>query len=142
MKKILFAICLMSFIIGPSLAFADTATGGQTPEIPSVKLPNAFGEGTTIGSLFEKFTSLLTVAVSALASFMIIIGAFQIMTAAGDPGKFAKGKQIITYAVIGFIVFLLANLIVNVISELIGVTARLGPIMKDIRQIANNIFFI
>lgn len=44
---------------------------------------------------------------------MIIIGGFNFMTSAGDPGKVKKGKDTILYGIIGLVVALLAFAIVN-----------------------------
>lgn len=40
---------------------------------------------------------------------LVIIGAFQMITAAGDPEKFKKGQKTILYTVIGFIIVSMAK---------------------------------
>ena len=62
---------------------------------------------------------LLTIA-GPLLVIMILIGGFQILTAAGDPAKFTTGKKTIMYAAIGFIVIVLANSLIAIFSNLIS----------------------
>lgn len=55
-----------------------------------------------------------------LVPLMIIVGAFLIMTAAGDPKKVGTGKNMIIYTLVGFTIVLLAKGILNVIKQLLG----------------------
>jgi len=55
-----------------------------------------------------------------LAVIVIIIGAVFYMTSEGDPGKVAKAKNAILYAIIGLIVSLSAFAIVNFVLSRIG----------------------
>ena len=57
----------------------------------------------------------------ALVTIVIVFGGFYFLTAAGDPEKASKGKKIIAYALIGFIVALLAKLIPAIIKFAMGV---------------------
>ena len=52
---------------------------------------------------------------------MIIYGGFTIITAAGSPEKAGKGKSIITYAMIGVAVAVLARIIPSVVQYIMGV---------------------
>jgi len=52
---------------------------------------------------------------------IIIIGAFYLLTAAGDPKRIGTGKTIITYALIGLVVILFARALIYVIESIIGV---------------------
>lgn len=51
---------------------------------------------------------------------MIIFGGFSIITASGDPEKAAKGRSILTYAIIGLAIALLAKLIPSLVSFIMG----------------------
>ncbi len=55
-----------------------------------------------------------------LAPLIIVYGGFTYITAAGDTTKISKGKQIILYAVMGFILALLAESLVSVIKSLVA----------------------
>ena len=67
-------------------------------------------------SLFGKLSTIINVALALIAfvavAFIIIAGV-QFTTSQGDPGKIAKAKHTIMYAVIGLVVALLAFAIVN-----------------------------
>jgi len=52
---------------------------------------------------------------------LIIIGAFNLLTAAGDQKKITTGKNIITYALIGFAIILLAKGLIAALEEVLGV---------------------
>ena len=58
-----------------------------------------------------------------LVSIMILWGGIQILTAAGNPEKLAQGKRTILYAVIGFVILLLAASVTFVIQSLLNTAA-------------------
>jgi len=77
---------------------------------------------------YETFDELVTAIISfiftiavVVTPLMIIIGAFYLLTAAGDPKRVETGKTIISYALIGLVVILLARAIIYVIKSAIGV---------------------
>ena len=51
---------------------------------------------------------------------MITVGAFYLITAAGDPERVNTGKKIITWTMIGIAVVLLATSVKLVIESLLG----------------------
>lgn len=51
-----------------------------------------------------------------LCVVMVLVGAFQIMTAAGNAEKFSRGKQTLTWAAIGFAVVLVAGGITSLLK--------------------------
>ena len=50
---------------------------------------------------------------------MIFIGAFQMMTGAGNPEKIKQGRQTITYAIIGYALLLLSTGIIAVVRDVL-----------------------
>jgi len=56
----------------------------------------------------------------ALAPLMIIIGAFYLITASGDPDRVNTGRKIITWTIVGIAVVLLAASLIPVIKEILG----------------------
>ncbi|OHA62552.1 MAG: hypothetical protein A2117_01525 [Candidatus Wildermuthbacteria bacterium GWA2_46_15] len=66
-----------------------------------------------------KFIFLIALVVSPL---MIVIGAFYLMTAAGDPGRVKTAKTIFLYTAIGLFVIFLARGLVALIRSAMGVT--------------------
>ncbi len=49
---------------------------------------------------------------------MVVWGGFQMMTAAGNPEKFAAGKKTLTSAAIGFVIVLLASGVAQLIKSI------------------------
>jgi len=60
------------------------------------------------------------IIILALVGIMIIVGAFMIITAGGDPGKVGSGRNWILYAVAGMIVFLFARAIPSIARAIMG----------------------
>jgi hypothetical protein len=56
-----------------------------------------------------------------VAVLMIVFGGFTYITAAGDPAKAGKGKTILTYAIIGLAIALIAKLIPSLVRFILGV---------------------
>ena len=52
---------------------------------------------------------------------MVIIGAFQIMFAGGNPENVTKGKKTILYSVVGFVIVVVASGVAFILKELLGV---------------------
>jgi len=55
-----------------------------------------------------------------VATIVIIYGAFQMLTASGDPEKFKKGEKTLLYAAIGFGVLILSVGIADLIKNILG----------------------
>jgi hypothetical protein len=106
MKTLIFAITAIS---SAQVVFADTG---------SITLQNPLG--TSCNDLSCPATAvinfLFTIAIP-LCGIMVLVGGFQMMTAAGNPEKFGKGKKTILYAVIGFVVILLAGSVAALIQS-------------------------
>lgn len=73
---------------------------------------------------FDDLTSLLVFIGTQLyyisipiVTIMILYGAFQILTAGGEPDKIQTGKRTIWYAVIGFVIVLLAGGVSDLIKS-------------------------
>ena len=62
----------------------------------------------------------LSVAIGYVAIIFIIWGGFKYIMSNGEPGKVAQAKTMLTNAIIGFVIALLANVIVNTIIAVIG----------------------
>jgi len=59
------------------------------------------------------------VFIIALVGVMIVVGAFNIITAGGEPGKVTTGRNFILYALIGMVVALFARAIPSIVAALI-----------------------
>jgi hypothetical protein len=62
---------------------------------------------------------LFTIAIP-LCGIMVLVGGFQMLTAAGDPAKFSNGRKTILYAVAGFAVILVAGGVATLIQNTLG----------------------
>lgn len=73
------------------------------------------------------FANILRIAIrlAGLAVFvMLLIGGFKFLTSGGNPEAKAKASQTITWAIIGFVVLILAWFILRFIAEFTGLTGR------------------
>lgn len=75
----------------------------------------------TFGELVDAIVNFIFTIALVLAPLMVIIGAFYIMSAAGDAKKVGTGKTIITYTLIGFAVILFAKGLIAMIEQVLGV---------------------
>ena len=73
----------------------------------------------SIEDLLDKIADILFTYSMPLLVIMIIIGAFYLLTAGGSPDKISTGKKIITWAIIGFVVILIAGSIASLIRNLL-----------------------
>ena len=107
----------VSFECTPENGFGgvNTPGGADTPG-PSLTNPLEFD---TIESLLDKIADILFTYSIPLLVIMIIIGAFYLITAGGSPEKIKTGKKVITWAIIGFVVILIAGSIASLIRNLL-----------------------
>lgn len=63
--------------------------------------------------LFADILGIITILVGIAAVIMIIVGGFQYITSAGDPARVSSAKNTLLYAVIGIVVVLFAQAIVQ-----------------------------
>jgi len=66
-------------------------------------------------------TSWVFYIMTLVAIVMIVFGGFTYITAAGDPAKAGKGKSILTYAIIGLAIALVAKLIPSLVRFILRV---------------------
>lgn len=77
----------------------------------------------------ESFTSVATAVAgflfwdiaTPLAVIMVLVGAFKLITSAGNPEKVSEGRKTILYAAVGLAIALVAGGIVSIIKSLLGV---------------------
>ncbi|MBI2644322.1 MAG: hypothetical protein HYW95_02325 [Candidatus Wildermuthbacteria bacterium] len=72
-----------------------------------------FGTITTIYNWFFAFSVMILVLV-------VLYAGFTFLTSGGDPQKLAKAKSILLWAVIGFVIILLAQGISTTIENIFG----------------------
>ena len=67
----------------------------------------------TLPSVIVNILNAIILVAGIIAAIFIVVGGVNYMTSAGDPGKVAKAKNTIIYALIGLVVCVLAFAIVN-----------------------------
>jgi len=75
----------------------------------------------TFGELIDAIIKFIFYIAIVVVPLMLIIGAFYLLTAAGDPKKIGTGKNIIIYTLIGLVIIMLARGLIAVIESVIGV---------------------
>lgn len=89
-----------------------------------IDLSKEFGFG-NINSLAEGINRLTAPAFSIAAIavvFYFIIGAFKFLTSGGDKGAVESARNMITHAIIGFLLLMAMFLILKFIPEYFGLT--------------------
>jgi len=87
----------------------------------SIPLINPLGSNTSFLSVMNAiFAFLFTDVAVPLCAIMVLVGAFQMMTAGGDPEKFSNGRKTLMYAAIGFAVALIAIGATSIIKSIIS----------------------
>lgn len=76
---------------------------------------------TTDFTVVLKTVSVFLLVIAApLCGIMVIVGGFQMMTAAGDPKKFSDGRKTLIYAAVGFAIVLFASSVVPLLKSILG----------------------
>lgn len=69
--------------------------------------------------VLKGITGSLKLIAIPIVSIMVIVGAFQILTAAGKDEQISKGKKTILYAVIGMAIILISDGIAGIIKSVV-----------------------
>ena len=105
-----------------SSTYTPGNVGGGSLSLPTVTstgvLTNPITSGSFADLLNRMIDWILNIAL-VLAPLVIVYGGFIYMTAAGDTSKVTQGKNIVLYAVIGFIVALLAKSLIGIFKDLV-----------------------
>jgi hypothetical protein len=97
-----------------TIVFADTVT-----LCDPLGTNCAYGNETFASVALNVTNFLFTYIAIPLATIMVLVGAFQMMTSAGDPEKFSQGRKTLIYAAIGFAVAILASGITSLITNVL-----------------------
>ena len=113
---------LAIFILSAPAAMAVGGLSGQTPDknIGIISIPNPLG-ASSFSELINKIIDFLIFIGTPLATLMILIAAFQIMSAGGDVEKVSTGRKTIQWAALGYVLLLISKGIVLVINSVLGV---------------------
>lgn len=119
MKKYIFLILIISGLILPVVSFAGDFSGPLVPCGTSAN-PNAC----TLCDLFTMIQTIIdfiSAGIFVLAVIFITVGGLMILLAGANPGNLDLGKKMITNAIIGVIISLLAWTVINMVfNTLVG----------------------
>ncbi|MCL4499705.1 MAG: pilin [Chloroflexi bacterium] len=108
------------------LALAQ-AGPNPTPDSSTVTLTNPLCTGgqancqnSTATGLIKNIVGWIFTLATPIAVGMIIVGALQMVTAAGSEDKFSTGKRTVLYAVIGYAIILIGWGITSIIQSILG----------------------
>ncbi|MBU2101725.1 pilin [Patescibacteria group bacterium] len=77
---------------------------------------------TSTDALISSAVTFLTALAGSILVIVVLVGAFIIMTSAGNPEKIKKGRQAITWGLIGFAVILVAGGLGSIVAGILGGT--------------------
>jgi hypothetical protein len=96
-------------------------------EIQSGAFPGQFGGNTafrynaTIGEIVSSFLPYIFMFAGIALLIYLILGGFQLMLSRGDPKAIQSAQGKITNALIGFVIIIIAFLIVQLLGQLLGI---------------------
>jgi hypothetical protein len=103
--------------LNTALAQSNTLGGGNSQPI---NLPDPLG-GQTFSQVTANILSFIFYDVAIpLTVIMVLVGAFQMMTAAGNPEKFSQGRKTLMYAALGFGVALIAGGLATLLQSILS----------------------
>jgi hypothetical protein len=94
--------------------------------LQQIASPN-FPVGTTIGSIITSSFIYIFAGAGLILTIFILYGGFTLMLSRGDPGSVAKGKSVLSMAIIGMVIVITAFWIVQFLGEFLNIQA-----IKDI----------
>ncbi|MDP2864249.1 MAG: TrbC/VirB2 family protein [bacterium] len=110
MKKIFLLIFIGTLTLLPTSALMAQVIGIENPL-----------EAESFEDLLNTIVTFIFWIAIAIAPVMIMIAAFFLLTAGGDPKRIDTAKQIILWTVIGLAIILLAKGLISVLRQIIGV---------------------
>lgn len=110
---------IFPYIISKVLAVDIPSVPGKVYDIPNPLCKGA--TNCTIVGILEQISVYLLWIGAPITAIMIIYGAFQMMTAGGNPEQFKKGSKTLLYAAVGYGIILVAWGVVSLVKELLSV---------------------
>jgi hypothetical protein len=112
---------------GSSSVSYNSYTSGNSGGSTTITMPTVTSTGTLTNPITStSFAALLDNVIDwilnialVLAPLIIVYGGFLYMTAAGDTNKVSQGKNVVLYAVIGFILALMAKSLIGIFAGLV-----------------------
>ena len=115
------ALVASAVVFAPAAMASDPCAGITNPaeraKCGATGVDPQSGGGDENMTTVTKILNTVFVVIGIVAVIMIILGGVSYATSQGDPGKAAKAKNTIMYAIIGLVVVLLAFAIVNFVLQ-------------------------
>lgn len=117
MKKILLYICLTLILAlvpyGMSSAIGGAAVQDACSGLSQVGPDGCSTGGRQVDNVLKTVVSIISYVVGVIAVIMIMVSGINYMTSAGDAQKITNAKKGLIFAVIGIIIAVAAQVIVN-----------------------------
>ncbi len=97
--------------------------GGEDTISGPLQQGQFLGNKITLGSILGSLMQYLLPIAGVGLLVVILISGFTLLTSAGDTKKMEKGKQTLTYGIVGFIIIFLAYWITQLLGIMFGVQA-------------------
>lgn len=112
-------IAAVILALSAMVAFAPQVSAAHNEVHRGCELTGTCAGGESdITSVITTVVDILSLIVGAVSVIMIIIGGLRYITSGGDSGNVASAKNTIIYAIVGLVIVLFAQIIVNfVITE-------------------------
>jgi len=119
MKPIAIGLIVTALLVfGAGVVFAQSI-GGNTGG-SGVELQNPVGADSIIEIINNIIGALQVYIAPPIVAIMVLIGAFQILFAAGNPERVKTGRKTIIYAVIGYAIIFVAGGITSLIENILS----------------------
>lgn len=128
MKKIFFTLLIM-ISVSPVYVFAEnpqtapTAPGGGQPQtVPTkipISIPNPVDGVNSLSALFYKIVNFIVSLSYVVIAFFLLLSGFKFVTAQGSEDKLTDAKNTFKYTIIGAVLIIGAQVIVEVIKGII-----------------------
>ncbi len=104
----------------PPNSGSNPPNSGSNPPNSGTALTNPLG-ASSFEDLLKNIVDWLITIATPIAVGMILIGAFQIIFAGGNPERFATGRKTILYTAIGYAIIVIGWGMVSIIRDVLNV---------------------
>ena len=116
-RLLLLSVFLSFFLVGGTIQ----AQCGQSCTPGTICFLNPL-TACSVEELIERLINFIFIAGIAIAPLMILIAAYNFITAGGDPKKVQTARNIILYTLIGLVIVILSKALVILVKNLLGVS--------------------
>jgi hypothetical protein len=93
-----------------------------------VKIDNPLGEGSTLWTLLDRIVAFIYIISFSVAVILFIFSGYRFIMAAGDPEKINSAKKMVWWTIIGLMIIIAANGIIDlVVNEILGANVNVNP---------------